>query len=1182
MVLTDRTRSGTTALLGRSINSTRHQYRGTNGSKYNQTIKTNSKEIYTQAEQEAGTSKGGIRTTTNYQCMDETLRPITSGVSVGYVSEPDKTTHFRTIDKPETPASQQGTNTTSTKRGGTNGRCTGNNTNDTHRCSILTEEDFYREHSSSTCTQENNGGSHGCDQHTHSIDDTVVRYNGPSQGHSCSPTVRSENGPFQGHHVQTSSTASATNGPTKYIKLVHWNAQGAIAKTSAIKTAIVQDDIDIVMIQDTRYKRRLDELPNLRIHGYHTYHRTMEEGGHGMVTLIKHPIPSEEADQIHIGDGTETLSTRIWLNNKPLILHNIYRVDGELDITTPLTRDPRSIMVGDFNARDEMWCRDHNRAGRLLNEQLQDLDNFCLMNHPQVWTTTYKTAIDLSLLPVDMAPLTNWSIYPGLLSDHLAVLLEIQLQHIPERVSVPKRWLTQHAEWELYREHITTTTTNIEWTDVDTNEINITKAILEAAELAIPKSSGKTSATPYWKNNMGIRMAKHIYNTKLKAYRRHTSPTNLEQVQTTYKEYTQLCTHVRNQSWNQWITECNGNINSAEVWRRMKAAKGTAPRPPTHPRPQEEADSLCDAFAQRCSSTNLPEHTNNILTNMAPERVRAVTTATYEAVDTDQEFTLSELEEVLHRLKDTAPGDDTVCYSMIQNVPLATKHLFLRLINQSFSEGRLPTRWKMAKIIPIPKKDKTHRPISLLPALSKVMERLVLTRVKWSAQPINPYSLGFRSGVGTIDAIATLIHKAAPITTLRGGYKSRSTTIFLDLEKAFELVSKDVVLESAALLGIRGQLLVWLDDYLTNRTGTVQFQGRKSKTNHMTNGTPQGSSLSPTLFNMVINRLLQLDLGSKVQMIAYADDLAIHAGSIGEDKIYEQMTNALKKIETKAVQLGLKFSPDKCEALWYRSNNPDWNFKIAGERIPWRASVKYLGVIIDKRLNFRKQVDYVRQKTDKKMNLLKVLNSFSDVNARILKNIYTATIQSTLEYGAVTFGMMPPSNIDRLQVSQNQGMRLILGVPRGTSAKMMRHELQMLPIEHRAKLMRAKLYRKIRGNTQHPLHTTINRRQRNGWTTEIQECHRLVAIQLEDPTQLKIDNTAPWEQLPYDCRIDWTKEGTEVLKQRSLEYIRSQPDDNTYYTDGSSDGTQVAAAVVHKKEEIIIRQMTPRLYWMLK
>ena len=140
---------------------------------------------------------------------------------------------------------------------------------------------------------------------------------------------------------------------------------------------------------------------------------------------------------------------------------------------------------------------------------------------------------------------------------------------------------------------------------------------------------------------------------------------------------------------------------------------------------------------------------------------------------------------------------------------------------------------------------------------------------------------------------------------------TRSATIFLDLEKAFELVSREVLLESAALLGIRGQLQVWLDDYITIRTGIVQFQGKKSKLKHLTNGTPQGSSLSPTLFNMVINRLLQLDLGSKVQIIAYADDLAIHGCSIGEDNIYEQMTTALKKIETKAIQLGLKLSPDK-------------------------------------------------------------------------------------------------------------------------------------------------------------------------------------------------------------------------------------------------------------------------------
>ena len=113
---------------------------------------------------------------------------------------------------------------------------------------------------------------------------------------------------------------------------------------------------------------------------------------------------------------------------------------------------------------------------------------------------------------------------------------------------------------------------------------------------------------------------------------------------------------------------------------------------------------------------------------------------------------------------------------------------------------------------------------------------------------------------------------------------------------------------------------------------------------------------------MMINQLLQLNLGSKVQMITYADDLAIHGGPIGGNILYKQMSTALKKIETKAMQLGLTFFPDKCEAIWYRSNDPDWNFKIAGEEIPWRASAKYLGVIIDKRLNFNKQVDYIRQK----------------------------------------------------------------------------------------------------------------------------------------------------------------------------------------------------------------------------
>ena len=94
---------------------------------------------------------------------------------------------------------------------------------------------------------------------------------------------------------------------------------------------------------------------------------------------------------------------------------------------------------------------------------------------------------------------------------------------------------------------------------------------------------------------------------------------------------------------------------------------------------------------------------------------------------------------------------------------------------------------------------------------------------------------------------------------------------------------------------------------------------------------------------MVIHQLLQLNLGSKVQMIAYADDLTIHVGPIGEDILYKQMTSALKKIETKAMQLGLKLSPDNVRPYGIEATTHSGIFMIEIENIPWRASVKYLG-----------------------------------------------------------------------------------------------------------------------------------------------------------------------------------------------------------------------------------------------
>ena len=190
-----------------TINTTSHNHPGPNGGKYK--VTTVCKEVQTTSDQETRTGKGSCRPSTSYQCLDKTTSAVDDGVSCSDVSKPVPP---RTIGQAR-PTSRQATSDAPRERG-TNRRCTGDHTDSTHRCNIPVKEDFCREHSSSTSTQEDNGGSHGCYQHPHPVEDKVS-YNGPFQGHrSFSHTVcPTSNGPFQGHQGSSHTLCSTSNGP---------------------------------------------------------------------------------------------------------------------------------------------------------------------------------------------------------------------------------------------------------------------------------------------------------------------------------------------------------------------------------------------------------------------------------------------------------------------------------------------------------------------------------------------------------------------------------------------------------------------------------------------------------------------------------------------------------------------------------------------------------------------------------------------------------------------------------------------------------------------------------------------------------------------------------------------------------------------------------------------------------
>ena len=335
------------------------------------------------------------------------------------------------------------------------------------------------------------------------------------------------------------------------------------------------------------------------------------------------------------------------------------------------------------------------------------------------------------------------------------------------------------------------------------------------------------------------------------------------------------------------------------------------------------------------------------------------------------------------------------------------------------------------------------------------------------------FSLGFRSRVGTQDAVATVISHISKANAFKK--KHSAALVLIDIEKAFEMASPIVVLQVLANAGIGGKMLAWLRDFLADRSGRVKFQNACSTTKNFHNGTPQRSCLSPTLFSYVINHLLNLRFPQTVQLVAYADDLALSCVHYDKDKVIRDIQSALDLLHTEAVNIGLKFSPVKTKALWFYTMQPVPSITLHGQILPWSRSERYLGIELDRNMTLTQQANSVVAKSKRNMNAMKVLSSLTSISGHILKRIYCACVQSTLDYGAIVTPLMCKTNIKTLQKIQNQGMRLILGVPKWTCINSMNQELGILPVRVRYEIAVAKFIDKVRFMESHPLHVSCSR-----------------------------------------------------------------------------------------------------------
>ena len=382
-----------------------------------------------------------------------------------------------------------------------------------------------------------------------------------------------------------------------------------------------------------------------------------------------------------------------------------------------------------------------------------------------------------------------------------------------------------------------------------------------------------------------------------------------------------------------------------------------------------------------------------------------------------------EVERIVNRLKRSNEKYD-ISVVVLKLGAKWFSQLIAELFNQSMLQCTYPNLLKVARVSPIYKKDnrkliENYRPVSVLPVLNKIFEKLVFKRINSFFNDNNLISNsqhGFRQGCSTDTAALDLMRHVIPAFS----HKMFSLCVFLDQGKAFDLVEHPILLQKLERYGIRGFCLEYLNSYLNNRKSYVNFNNALSDNYAIETSVPQGSVLGPILFNIYTNDLIYYLKNTGI--VAYADDTTLILNGLDLVNLADAMNNALNRLSIWCRYNGLSLNSDKTKFMIFTNVNtfvvPD--LKIDGRSIEYVTHFKYLGLTLDHRLKFTLQIDNVTRRLASAAGISYRLGDSFNYDAA--RSYYFSFIYSVISYGIIVYGgcMMDSGGLSKLQKYQNK------------------------------------------------------------------------------------------------------------------------------------------------------------------
>ena len=338
---------------------------------------------------------------------------------------------------------------------------------------------------------------------------------------------------------------------------------------------------------------------------------------------------------------------------------------------------------------------------------------------------------------------------------------------------------------------------------------------------------------------------------------------------------------------------------------------------------------------------------------------------------------------------------------------------------------------------------------------------------------LSKFQCGFRKHHSPIDHLIRLE------SDVRKGYKMKqhTTAIFLDIKNAFDMVYKPALIYKIHKMGIRGHMAHYLCNFLSgHRRFRVKHRSIFSDTYETENGLPQGSCLSPVLFNIMIDDLFH-DIPSEVSFSLFADDSAIWCTTPDYDIGIQRLQSALHKIEIWSTKNGLEFSAEKSAFMIFSRNRriaPSILPKLNNSIIPLVPHFKFLGVVLDSQLSMNHHVKHIQTKCKRRLNLFRCITGTpAGADRSTLLRLYKAIVLPIIEYGSIVYAGGKQSSLVKLEAVQNNFIRLSLGVMKTSPIPSLQVEANIPPLLIRQIDLTMRYYTKIKQLPDHAASSAI-------------------------------------------------------------------------------------------------------------